>query len=197
MGLAAGTNGERRWASFDGLRAILVLGVMAHHMEATFKGWVRPVFKAGWLPVDGFFVLSGFLITTALLREQAANGTIDVARYRVRRLARVYPALLVVLVVLAAIAGVAVTVDDRPFGDVLPSLASAASWGHSFDYRSVTPLLTEVGPFWSLSIELQFYVVFPVVAVGLLAVRAPRWLWFALLFTLITASATGRALLDG
>ena len=54
---------------------MLVLAVMAHHMEATFKGWVQPVFKAGWLPVDGFFVLSGFLIMTALLREHSDRGT--------------------------------------------------------------------------------------------------------------------------
>ena len=60
---------ESRLAHLDGLRAVLVLAVMAHHMEATFKGWVQPLFKAGWLPVDGFFVLSGFLIMTALLRE--------------------------------------------------------------------------------------------------------------------------------
>ena len=171
---------------------MLVLAVMAHHMEATFKGWVQPVFKAGWLPVDGFFVLSGFLIMTALLREHRDRGTIDVARYQFRRLARIYPALLVVL---AAIAVVAMTADRRPLADVLPSLASAASWGHNFGYRSVSPLLTEVGPLWSLSIELQFYVVFPLLAAALLTWRTSRMRWVTLLVGVIAVSAGGRALL--
>jgi peptidoglycan/LPS O-acetylase OafA/YrhL len=183
---------DARLAHLDGLRAVLVLAVMAHHMEATFKGWVAPVFKAGWLPVDGFFVLSGFLITTALVGEFDERGQVDVARYQFRRLVRIYPALLVVL---AAIGAVAVAADGRPLADVLPSLASAASWGHNFDYRSVSPLLTEVGPLWSLSIELQFYVVFPIVAAALLAWRAPRWVWFALLGGAIVISASGRAML--
>src|SRR5262245_16922086 len=95
---------EPRLDHFDGLRAVLVLAVIAHHMDATFKGWVQPVFKAGWLPVDGFFVLSGFLIMTALLREHRDRGTIDVPRYQFRRLARVYPALLVVLASVGVVA---------------------------------------------------------------------------------------------
>lgn len=183
---------ESRLAHFDGLRAVLVLAVMAHHMEATFKGWEQPVFKAGWLPVDGFFVLSGFLIMSALLREHRQRGTIDVSRYQFRRLARVYPALLVVL---ASIGLVAMTADRRPLGDVLPSLASAASWGHNLGYRSVSPLLTEVGPLWSLSIELQFYIVFPLIAAALLTRRTSRLGWVTLLVGVIAVSASTRALL--
>src|SRR6266508_4036471 len=162
---------EQRWVPFDGLRAILVMGVMAHHVEWTL-GDTTPIFEAGWLPVDGFFVLSGFLITTLLLREFDGTGSLDLARFYARRMARLYPALLVVL---AAIGIVAVAVDDHPYSDVWPSLASAASLGHNFNYRSVSPLLTEVGPFWSLDIEFQFYVVFPLVALVLLGMRAtPR-----------------------
>jgi peptidoglycan/LPS O-acetylase OafA/YrhL len=181
---------ESRLTHLDGLRAVLVLAVMAHHIEATFKGWVQPVFKAGWLPVDGFFVLSGLLITTALLREHRERARIGVARFQFRRMARIYPALLVVL---AAIAVVAVTIDRRPLGDVSPSLASAASWGHNFGYRSVSPLLTEVGPLWSLGVELQFYLVFPLVVAALLWLRTPRWVWVTLLAAVIASSASGRA----
>jgi peptidoglycan/LPS O-acetylase OafA/YrhL len=182
---------ERRWIPFDGLRALLVIGVMAHHVEWDL-GDTTPIFEAGWLPVDGFFVLSGFLITIALLREFEVRGTIDIAAFLARRLARLYPALLAVL---GAIAIVALVADDRPFGDVWPSLASAASLGHNFNYRGVSPLLTEVGPFWSLGIEFQFYIVFPAIALGLLAWGASRRAWLTLLAAVIVASATWRAML--
>jgi peptidoglycan/LPS O-acetylase OafA/YrhL len=186
-----GDTTERRWVPFDGLRAILVMGVMAHHVEWDL-GDTTPIFEAGWLPVDGFFVLSGFLITTALFREFDARRTIDVAGFLARRLARLYPALLTVL---AAIAVVALVADNRPFDDVWPSLASAASIGHNFNYRSVSPLLTEVGPFWSLGIEFQFYIAFPFVALALLTARASRGLWVAFLLAVIVVSATWRAVL--
>ena len=182
---------ERRWTPFDGLRAILVMAVMAHHIEWDL-GDTTPIFEAGWLPVDGFFVLSGFLIANALLREFDAGGSIDVAAFLARRLARIYPALLVVL---SAIAAVALAADDRPFRDVWPSLASAASLGHNFNYRGVSPLLTEVGPFWSLSIELQFYIVFPVVALALLTWRAGQRTWTAVLLAVIAVSVAWRAVL--
>jgi len=180
-----------RWLPFDGLRAILVMGVMAHHVEWTL-GDTTPIFEAGWLPVDGFFVLSGFLITTLLVREYEGNGTVDLARFSARRLARLYPALLVVLV---AIGIVAVAVDDNPFSDVWPSLASAASLGHNFNYRGVSPLLTEVGPFWSLGIEFQFYLVFPFLALALLAMRASARVWVAVMLAIIVVSASWRAML--
>ena len=182
---------EQRWLPFDGLRAILVLGVMAHHVEWDL-GDTTPIFEAGWLPVDGFFVLSGFLITSALLREFGSRRSIDIAGFLARRLARLYPALLTVL---AGIAVVALAADDRPFDDVWPSLASAASLGHNFNYRSVSPLLTEVGPFWSLGIEFQFYIVFPAVALGLLTMEVSRRVWVALLLGVVAVSATWRATL--
>jgi peptidoglycan/LPS O-acetylase OafA/YrhL len=182
---------QRRWIPFDGLRAVLVMAVMAHHVEWTL-GDTTPIFEAGWLPVDGFFVLSGFLIANALLREFDARGTIDIAGFVARRLLRLYPALVTVLAVIGVLAVVA---DDRPFDDVWPSLASAASLGHNFNYRSVSPLLTEVGPYWSLGIELQFYVVFPIVALALLTVRASRRAWVVLLVAAIAMSATWRAAL--
>ena len=157
----AGALDRGRWNSFDGLRAVLVMTVMVHHAESLFKGWLRPAVEAGWLPVDGFFVLSGFLIADVLLRGADRDGTFDLRAFLLRRLAPLYPALLVVL---AAIALVATTLDHRPWRDVWPSLVSAASYLHNFSNGRVRPLLTEVGPLWSFSIEFQFYV-----AVGLAA----------------------------
>jgi peptidoglycan/LPS O-acetylase OafA/YrhL len=90
---------------------------------------------------------------------------------------------------------VGLVADGRPFDDVWPSLASAASIGHNFNYRSVSPLLTEVGPFWSLGIEFQFYIVFPFVALALLTARSSRGLWAAFVLAVIAVSATWRAVL--
>lgn len=175
---------------FDGLRAVLVLAVMAHHVEASFKGSTAPVFKAGWLPVDGFFVLSGFLIASVLLREWSNTGALDIGRFLFRRLARLYPALLVVLV---AIGGIAVRVDSRSFGATWPSLVSSASYLHNFNYLRISPLLTEVGPFWSLSIEVQFYVGFVLLASVLLASGASRPIWVGIVVAVAVTSATVRA----
>ena len=174
---------ERRVARFDGLRAVLVLAVMAHHMEATFKGSTAPVFKAGWLPVDGFFVLSGYLITTVRFRELGPSvaDRIALRRFLWRRLARLLPALAVVLAVIGI---VAVNVDHRPFADVGPSLLSAASYVHNYNYLRISPLLTEVGPYWTVSVEMQFYVGFAVLALVLWRVRASHAVWVIVLVTI-------------
>lgn len=174
---------------------MLVMTVMVHHAESLFKGWSRPVVEAGWLPVDGFFVLSGFLIADVLLRRVDHDGTFDFRAFLVRRLARLFPALLVVL---AAIAVVATTLDRRPWRDVWPSLVSAASYLHNFSNGRVSPLLTEVGPLWSLSIEFQFYVAVAVaVAAAMLIPPASRARARPLVVGVIVgigvASAVGRA----
>ena len=173
---------------------MLVLAVMAHHMEATFKGSTAPVFKAGWLPVDGFFVLSGYLITTVRFRELGPSvaDRIALRRFLWRRLARLLPALAVVLAVIGI---VAVNVDHRPFADVGPSLLSAASYVHNYNYLRISPLLTEVGPYWTVSVEMQFYVGFAVLALVLWRVRASHAVWVIVLVTIGVASATSRAAL--
>ncbi|CAN5715453.1 hypothetical protein BH24ACT5_BH24ACT5_03660 [soil metagenome] len=193
--VSAGDTDRGRWDSFDGLRAVLVMTVMIHHAEALFKGWSRPVVEAGWLPVDGFFVLSGFLIVDVLLRRTDRDGTFDIRAFLLRRLARLYPALLVVL---GAIAVVATTLDHRPWRGVWPSLVSAASYVHNFSNGRVSPLLTEVGPMWSLSVEFQFYVAIAIALGAVVLVASPprsraRPLVVGTVFGIGLASAVGRA----
>lgn len=182
--------GEGRWNALDGLRTVLVTGVMVHHMEWAL-GRVDPTAEAGWLPVDGFFVLSGFLIATVLQRELDATATIRVGRFLARRVARLVPALLVVLV---AVGAISVVVDRRPWARTWPSLVSAATYVHNLNYLYgwLTPLLTEVGPLWSLSVEFQFYVLLPLALLGLHRAGTPRWLGAMVFATVAVASAAAR-----
>lgn len=167
---------------------------MAHHLQWTL-GHADPLAAAGWLPVDGFFVLSGYLIAGNLLRELDTTGSIRIGRFLARRLARLYPALLAVL---ATIGAVSVLLDDRSWSATWPSLASSASYLHNFtnldglDVFGFGSMLFEVGPLWSLSIEFQFYVVLPVALVALAALRAPWWTWLAVVVGAGAASAAWR-----
>lgn len=152
----------------DGLRGLAVAGVLLFH--AGF-GWAR----GGFLGVSTFFTLSGFLITALLLAERDATGRIDLRAFWARRARRLMPAALL------ALAGVAVYArfgadagqlsDLR--GDVLAALGYVANWRFIVDGTSYSELFSAPSPvqhFWSLAIEEQFYVLFPLAAAGLLAV---------------------------
>src|ERR1700704_2360645 len=100
--------------ALDGLRAFAVLSVLAYHLDA---GWAR----GGFLGVDTFFVLSGFLITSLLVGEWARHGTITFAGFWARRARRPPPALLLVLLALAAFPGLA-----APAGPLRPLAGAGA-----------------------------------------------------------------------
>ncbi len=117
---------SRRFAyqpPLDGLRAFAVLSVFAYHLDA---GWAR----GGFLGVDAFFVLSGFLITSLLVGEWRQNGTISFAAFWARRARRLLPALLLVLLGVAVFAGLRVPAEqlDRLRGDGLATLFYGANW---------------------------------------------------------------------
>jgi len=185
---ASGAGG--RVDALDGLRTVLVTGVMLHHLEWTI-GAAHPRFLAGWLPVDGFFVLSGYLIATNLLGELDATGSIAYGRFLWRRICRLYPALLVLL---ASVGLVSVLIDGRPFADTWPTLASAASYVHNLSYVRgwFEPLLPAAGPLWSLAIEFQFYVAVPLVLIGFARLRLPRAWWVIALAGVAVGSAAWR-----
>src|SRR3954470_17107381 len=147
-----------RIAALDGLRGVAVACVFVNHARpSTLAG--------GWLGVDMFFVLSGFLITSLLLAEHARGGRINLRRFYARRARRLLPALFLLLAGLAVVArlapGMAGFADFR--GDGAAALAYIANWhfiaaGASyFDAFAPSPLRH----LWSLAIEEQFYFVWP------------------------------------
>src|SRR5215831_19037330 len=79
----------RTFGSLDGLRALAILGVIWHHSASALPGW--PITARGFLGVDLFFVISGFLIVTLLLRERRRTATISLRKFYVRRFLRIFP----------------------------------------------------------------------------------------------------------
>lgn len=87
--------------ALDGLRAVLAFAVFAFH----FSSFGMHTFRGGFLAVDAFFVLSGFLITSILVEEFEARGRIAIGRFLTRRSARLFPAAWVVLLAVAVVQG--------------------------------------------------------------------------------------------
>ena len=152
--------------ALDGLRAISVLGVMLYHGGAPFM-------SGGFLTIDVFFVLSGFLITSLLLGEWAKRLTIRLGQFWARRARRLLPALLVMLVGVAIYAKVFATPGE--FAnlrlDSLSTLFYVANWHFIVsggNYFVMTAQPSPLEHMWSLSIEEQFYIVWPPVALLML-----------------------------
>lgn len=187
--------GGPRVDQLDGWRAVLATAVIVHHLVWQL-GDASPLFIAGWLGVEGFFVLSGYLITRNLLAELDRRGTIDYPRFIARRLARLYPALLVAL---GGIALLALLVDRFPWSDTWPSLVSAGSYTQNLAYLDGSNwfgfhgFLDTIGPLWSLSIEFQFYVAVPLLLLALTVLRVPRALWLVLAVAGAAVAAAVRA----
>jgi peptidoglycan/LPS O-acetylase OafA/YrhL len=148
----------------DGLRGIAVALVIVHHVTP-------PVEFGGWIGVHVFFVLSGFLITSLLMREHARTGRVDLLRFYLRRALRLYPPLLVALVVLAPL-GILVS------GVVGYTKAAALTGAYVMNlYTTFTGAGVQGwGHTWTLALEEQFYLVWPVVFLLAFAGvrRAPR-----------------------
>ncbi len=178
--------------ALDGVRAIAVLGVLLYHGGAPLSG-------GGFLGVNIFFVLSGFLITSLLLGEWARRFTIRLGQFWARRARRLLPALLLVLVGVAAYT----YVFTGPSGagsirlDALSTLLYVANWhfivGGS-NYFAATAQTSPLEHMWSLAIEEQFYLVWPPVVLGLVhlgrRLRPSRRLWPVLAVALVGAVAS-------
>lgn len=151
-------------AALDGLRAIAVLLVMVFHAR------VGPVSVGGFVGVDLFFVLSGYLITGNLARELAGTGNIRVGRFYLRRILRLAPALLLYVAVYAAVApmiwpeyGSANHFRDVAFAAFYLSDFTVAFWN--------APL--HLGHSWSLAVEEHFYLLWPLLLPAILRRRDP------------------------
>ena len=175
--------------ALDGLRGVAVAAVLAFH--AGF-GWAT----GGFLGVSAFFTLSGFLITTLLLTEATATGRIRLRAFWARRFRRLLPAAMLTLggvVVFGAFVADANQLQALR-GDVLAALADVANWRFVFTGSSYADLFAEPSPvqhFWSLAIEEQFYVTFPVLVAVVVAVRRrPRPALLVVLAAMAAGSIT-------
>jgi peptidoglycan/LPS O-acetylase OafA/YrhL len=151
--------------ALDGLRGVAVALVVVYH-------FAPQVLPGGFLGVDVFFVLSGFLITSLILVEVRDTGRLAVRAFYVRRLRRLLPALLLVVAVLALYAWWWATPGelDRLREHALWTLGYLANWRFVIDGTTYTDLVAGQSPLrhtWSLAIEEQFYVVFPALVVAL------------------------------
>ena len=152
--------------ALDGLRGLAVAAVLLFHGDHL---------TGGFLGVDLFFVLSGFLITSLLLTE-ARSGRIDIVRFWSRRARRLLPALAVVLCAVAGYAAIAARPEElsRIRFDGLATAFYFANWRNVFETQSYWDLFIRPSPLahtWSLAIEEQFYVVWPLLIATLVAWR--------------------------
>ena len=160
-------------APLDGLRALAVIGVLLYH--ARFS-WL----PGGYLGVSAFFTLSGFLITSLLLREWNRDDSIDLRGFWARRFRRLLPAswLTMGLIVVMGAFGAWNTDQLRALRTDLPyALLEVANWHFIFSGRTYGEGFTAPSPlehFWSLAVEQQFYVVLPVLVLGVLSVQRRR-----------------------
>ena len=182
--------------ALDGIRAVAVLGVMLYHGGA-------PLSAGGFLGVNMFFVLSGFLITSLLLGEWARRLTIRLGQFWARRARRLLPALLLLLAAVAVYTRFVATPGEFASLrlDSFATLFYVANWhfivgGSTYFAQSAQP--SPLSHMWSLSIEEQFYIVWPPVVLGLLHVgrrlRPSRQLWPVLAAALAGALASAAAM---
>lgn len=144
--------------ALDGLRTLAVVAVVLYHLNLTWA-------QGGLLGVTIFFVLSGYLITRLLINEVSKTGRIDLKNFWIRRIRRLFPAVVTVVVVTCALCTVfnhVMLTKMRP--DILPSLLFFNNWWQIAQNVSYFNALGDPSPlthFWSLAIEEQFYLIWP------------------------------------
>jgi peptidoglycan/LPS O-acetylase OafA/YrhL len=170
----------------DGVRAIATLMVMLFHSNS-------PHFSGGFIGVDLFFVLSGFLITSILLAEHAATGQIAYRNFLAKRALRLIPALWVFLAVYLLLCFIFATTElGNHLADAFLAATYLANWTRAIGLNRPTML----GHTWSLAIEEQFYLLWPLLLGAILlrtgTVRSRALAIFGLAFAVIVTRATVR-----
>lgn len=167
----------------DGLRTIAVIGVLLYHVGV-------PGFSGGFVGVDIFFVISGFLITRILVAEVSETGTVSFSRFYARRARRLFPAMLTTVVVSMTFGFLLFSAEqyERLAASAVFTLVSFSNvffwWGTSyFDAEAVTKPLLHT---WSLSVEEQFYFIWP--ALMLLVMTRARGAALAVIIALAAIS---------
>ncbi|WP_150308243.1 acyltransferase family protein [Planctomonas psychrotolerans] len=160
-------------ADVQGLRAVAVLLVLLYHAGL-------PFLPGGFVGVDVFFVISGFLITGLVLREAAATGRISLPGFYARRARRILPAAALVLVTTAVLAMLVLprTRWDDTGWHITASALSAVNWifaADSVDYLAADSAESPVQHFWTLAVEEQFYLVWPLLLCLALGIGGKRF----------------------
>ena len=153
-------------AGLDGLRAVAVIAVLLYHGGVSWDG-------GGFLGVEVFFVLSGFLITTLLVSEWLQSGTIALRAFWARRARRLLPALFSLVAVIGVYYAIEGTSNAVPglFGDGVATLLYIGNWhqiASGSSYFAATGPVSPLTHTWSLAIEEQFYILWPLVVLGVL-----------------------------
>ncbi|HXA31792.1 MAG TPA: acyltransferase family protein [Acidimicrobiales bacterium] len=184
--------GKDRINALDGLRAFALLIIMGYHFGL---GWLQ----GGYFSLDIFYVLSGYLITGLLLSEYRKRGRIKLSAFWLRRARRLLPALLIVLVVVALVVRLAEPTGLYP--DLRMSSLSAlfyfSNWwqiASSGNYFVATGAVYPLTHTWSLAVEEQFYLVWPLVAFAVMHFSRVFARGVRVLLVLSVAGAVGSAL---
>ena len=157
--------------ALDGLRTLAVVAVVLYHLNLTWA-------QGGLLGVTVFFVLSGYLITRLLINEVSKTGCIDLKSFWIRRIRRLFPAVVTVVVVTCALCTIfnhVMLTKIRP--DILPSLLFFNNWWQIAQDVSYFNALGDPSPlthFWSLAIEEQFYLVWPPLLLAMVSMHMSK-----------------------
>jgi peptidoglycan/LPS O-acetylase OafA/YrhL len=181
------TEGTRHIASIDGLRAIAVTAVVLYHLGIS---WI----PGGFLGVDLFFVISGYVITRLILDSINQSSALDLRAFYAARIRRIYPGLIFMVVCTIIFIGVWAPEAIKRFLSDLPyALTGTINWllvSRNQDYFETIgrpPLLQHT---WSLAVELQFYLIWPIILLAVLKYFGKRNIArIALIIAMISGSA--------
>ena len=188
-GPARPSNAMPHLSGLDGLRGLAVIGVLLFHGGFTWA-------KGGFLGVSTFFTLSGFLITNLLVREWDRSEGINLSRFWARRFRRLLPAALLAIALVGVVwwrIGSAEQLNSLRV-DMLAALGYVANWRFLTGGRSYADLFLSPSPlqhFWSLAIEEQFYVIFPLFVIVVMKIGGRR-----LLTTLLVLATCASVILE-
>ena len=179
--------------ALDGLRTVAIYLVLLFHAGLAHLA-------NGYIGVDVFFVLSGFLVTSIIVKEHHDSGTLRLRRFYARRVRRLLPASVVLVVVTCVLSTFVLPKLTRVslIGDARAALLYVANWhflGSATDYFADDVERSPFLHFWSLAVEEQFYFVFPLLLLGLLVLarrRSAAWVVPAGLGALLAASLVGQ-----
>jgi peptidoglycan/LPS O-acetylase OafA/YrhL len=152
----------------DGIRAVAVLAVVGFHSFVFLAG-------GGWMGVDVFFVLSGYLITSILLTEHRRTGQMRMGNFYVRRMLRLYPALLLTLVL--GVFFYKYLGDGGTLVGYAKTAAAAGLYVENFIWAFTGNEVGSLGHTWSLAVEMQFYLVWPPLLAWLVLRKKPLLTW--------------------